>query len=84
MDEDIDTSRMTRPIHPMPDWMRQAIAERGLAARYSERPAYQQNDYVHWISSPKREETRRKRLGQMLDELEAGGVYMRMKWTARG
>ncbi|RYE73868.1 MAG: hypothetical protein EOP19_28715, partial [Hyphomicrobiales bacterium] len=45
------------------------------------RPAYQQNDYVWWITSPKREETRLKRLGQMLDELAAGGVYMRMTWN---
>ena len=81
MDNDIDTSRMKRPIHEMPDWIKQAIAERGLAEKYRERPAYQQNDYVYWISSPKREETRLKRLAQMLDELEAGGVYMRMKWN---
>ena len=81
MDADIDTSRMKRPIHDMPDWMMDAIAERGLAGKYRARPAYQQNDYVYWITSPRREETRMKRLAQMLDELEAGGVYMRMKWN---
>ena len=81
MDADIDTSRMTRPIHDMPDWMKDAIAGRGLAEKYRARPAYQQNDYVYWITSPRREETRMKRLAQMLDELEAGGVYMRMKWN---
>ena len=81
VDSDIDTSRMKRPIHVMPDWMKEAIAERGLAEKYRARPAYQQNDYVYWITSPKREETRLKRLNQMLDELEAGGVYMRMRWN---
>jgi len=81
MDADIDTSRMTRPIYDMPDWMKHAIAGRGLAEKYRARPAYQQNDYVYWITSPRREETRMKRLAQMLDELEAGGVYMRMKWN---
>ena len=81
MDNDVDISRMKRPIYEMPDWMKQAIAERGLEQKYRERPAYQQNDYVHWISSPKREETRLRRLTQMLDELEAGGVYMRMAWN---
>ena len=81
MDADIDTSRMTRPIYDMPDWMKDAIAERGLAEKYRARPAYQQNDYVYWITSPRREETRMKRLAQMLDELEARGLYMRMKWN---
>ena len=81
METHTDTSRLTRPIHDVPEWMTEAIKERGLFAKYRERPAYQQNDYVHWITSPKREETRRKRLNQMLDELEAGGVYMKMKWN---
>lgn len=81
MDKDVDMSRMKRPIHKMPDWMKEAIAARGVAEKYRERPAYQQNDYVYWITSPKTEATRQKRLKQMLDELEAGGVYMRMKWN---
>ncbi len=45
---------------------------------YSERPAYQQNDYIGWIDRAKLQETKAKRLHQMLDELEAGGVYMKM------
>ncbi len=81
MDNDVDISRMKRPIHDMPDWLKDAITARGLADKCRERPPYQQNDYVSWVSSPKREETRQKRLAQMLDELEAGGVYMRMKWN---
>jgi len=81
VDSDVDTSRMKRQIHAMPDWMTDAIAARGLVEKYRERPAYQQNDYVYWITSPKRDATRQKRLAQMLDELEAGGVYMRMKWN---
>jgi len=81
MDSTIDTSRMKRPIHQVPDWVNAAISARGLAERYRARPAYQQNDYIHWVSSPKREATRQKRLAQMLDELESGGVYMRMSWS---
>lgn len=81
MAESLATSRLKRPVHEMPGWMEEAIAARGLMDRYRARPAYQRNDYVYWISSPKRDETRRKRLAQMLDELEAGGVYMRMKWN---
>lgn len=37
----------------------------------------QQNDSGAWIGRAKRPATRRKRLAQMLDELEAGGVYMK-------
>lgn len=81
MDGQTDTSRMKRPIYEVPDWVTQAIQERGVAEKYRERPAYQQNDYVHWITSPKREETRQKWLNQMLDELESGSVYWRMKWN---
>lgn len=81
MDEDADRSRLTRPIHPVPDWLTEAIEARGLGAKYRARPAYQQNDYVWWITSPKREATQQKRLAQMLEELDSGGVYMRMKWS---
>jgi len=71
---------LKRPLHPMPDLVREALAESGLAANYAERPAYQRNDYVGWIVGAKREETRQKRLAQMLDELRRGGVYMNMRW----
>ena len=66
----------------MPRFVRQALAERGLMGTYEERPAYQQNDYVGWINHAKRQETKGKRLRQMLDELEAGGVYMKMNHPA--
>jgi uncharacterized protein YdeI (YjbR/CyaY-like superfamily) len=45
---------------------------------YLQRPAYQQNDYIGWISRAKQESTKIKRLNQMLDELKNGGVYMKM------
>lgn len=69
-----------RPRYPMPGFMRDALATRGLMDAYLARPAYQRNDYIAWITRAKREVTRVKRLMQMLDELERGGVYMRMKW----
>ena len=43
-------------------------------------PAYQQNDDIGWISRAKKAETRHKRLDQMLDELEDGGVQMKMDY----
>jgi uncharacterized protein YdeI (YjbR/CyaY-like superfamily) len=65
----------------MPDFIRDAIHERGLMDAYRARPPYQQNDYIGWIQRAKREETRQKRLDQMLEELEGGKLYMNMKWT---
>lgn len=72
---------LQRDINPMPDDIRAALAGRGLTAAYDARPAYQRNDYLGWIAQAKRPETRQKRLDQMLDELERGGVYMRMTWN---
>ena len=51
-------------------------------AAYLARPAYQQNDYLGWIARAKRPETEAQRLAQMLDELEQGGVYMKMAHPA--
>jgi uncharacterized protein YdeI (YjbR/CyaY-like superfamily) len=73
-----DFSNLKRPRHPMPDFVRRALEERGLMKDYRARPAYQQNDYIGWITRAKRQATKEKRLQQMLDELEAGGVYMSM------
>lgn len=69
---------LKRPIHPMPEFVKQALEERGLMDEYRNRPAYQQNDYIGWINRAKRRETKEKRLNQMLDELKTGGVYMKM------
>lgn len=62
----------------MPDDVRAELDERGLMNAYDERPAYQRNDYLGWIGRAKRLETRAQRISQMLDELESGGVYMKM------
>lgn len=64
----------------MPDYVSRALDVESLRAQYDQRPWYQRNDYVAWIDRAKREETRQKRLKQMLDELRAGDVYMKMAW----
>lgn len=74
-----DFSNLTRPRHPMPDFVALALRERGQLDAYEQRPAYQQNDYIGWIMRAKQPETREKRLNQMLNELEKGGVYMGMR-----
>jgi uncharacterized protein YdeI (YjbR/CyaY-like superfamily) len=73
------SSRLKRPLHPMPEFVRSALEDRNLMAAYLERPAYQQNDYIGWITRAKLPATRQKRLDQMLDELFRGDVYMKME-----
>ena len=70
-----------RPRYEMPDFFRDALDLQGLMDAYLARPAYQQNDYIGWITRAKLESTRQKRLNQMLDELKKGGVYMKMRWN---
>lgn len=74
---------LQRERQPMPDHVRAALEERGLTKAYRARPDYQQNDYLSWIDRAQRPETKDRRLAQMLDELERGGVYMNMKWRPR-
>lgn len=74
-----DKSNLEREIHEMPDFVLAALERRSLTDAYDQRPAYQQNDYIGWISAAKRDDTKQKRLAQMLDELERGGVYMKME-----
>jgi uncharacterized protein YdeI (YjbR/CyaY-like superfamily) len=75
-----DFSSLSRSIHPMPDFVLQALTERGLLSAYRQRPPYQQNDYIGWINRAKRVETKQKRLDQMLYELERGDLYMKMAY----
>jgi hypothetical protein len=73
------TDRLKRERHPMPDFVTKALKQEGLMQAYQERPPYQQNDYLIWIAQAKREATKQKRLKQMLEELNQGGLYMGMK-----
>ncbi|WP_375058259.1 YdeI/OmpD-associated family protein [Zobellella sp. DQSA1] len=77
-----DASRLKRKKQPMPDFVRDALKARGLFDVYEARPPYQRNDYLLWINNAERQETKEKRLCQMLDELETGGIYMNMKHPA--
>ena len=60
----------------MTDDIRRAITDRRLMDDYNARPHYQRNDYLAWIGRAKRPKTRQKRIAQMLDELNHGGIYM--------
>ncbi len=74
---------LKRPRYPMPEFIRTALIEKNLTEAYCNRPAYQQNDYIGWITRAKRVETKEKRLEQMLDELASGDRYMKMKYQAK-
>lgn len=77
------SSRLKRPLHPMPDFVRIALETKNLMDAYLQRPAYQQNDYIGWITRAKMPATRQKRLDQMLDELFRGDVYMKMEYRSK-
>jgi len=74
---------LQRDLHPMPDYVRQALDQHQLLERYQQRPPYQRNDYIGWITRAKREETRLKRLSIMLAELERGEGYMGLPYKAK-
>ncbi len=83
MNDDNKFSNLKRPRYPMPNFVREALLARGLMDAYRARPAYQQNDYIGWITRAKREVTIQKRLDQMLNELEEGDVYMNMAYRPK-
>lgn len=65
----------------MPELVREALEKEGLMSRFLKRPAYQQNDYLGWINRAVKDETKLKRLNQMIDELIDGGLYMKMHYN---
>jgi len=71
---------LKREKHKMPTFIKSALEADDLMNAYKNRPPYQQNDYIGWITRAKREETQQKRLDQMLYELKKGNVYMKMRW----
>ena len=73
---------MKRQRYEMPEYIKEALISHKLMEDYLNRPSYQQNDYIGWIERAKREETKKKRVTQMLEELKVGGVYMKMAHPA--
>ena len=71
-------NKLKRERHPMPTDILKALENNGVRESYYQRPAYQQNDYIGWITSAKQQKTRSKRLSQMIAELKQGGIYMGM------
>lgn len=74
---------LKRPRQHMADLVQEALDRRKLWDAYRARPDYQQNDYLLWINSAKRDDTKQRRLDKMLGELDAGNGYMGMRWAPK-
>ena len=57
----------------MPKSIRSALTGQGLLKLYNASPAYQQNDYLGWISRAKLEETKEKTIKSNVQELKTRG-----------
>ena len=79
----MDSSRLKREVHPIPPDILSRLNKTGLMEAYEKRPPYQQNDYIGWIGRAKTENTREKRIAQMLEELRSGDSYMKMAYRAK-
>lgn len=76
-------STLKRSIQTMPDFVKEALIASKLDEQYDARPAYQRNDYLWWINSAKRDDTKQRRLSKMLAELRAETGYMGMDWKPK-
>ena len=65
----------------MPGNVRAALEKRNLMDAYLARPAYQQHDYLKWIALAAGPAAKQKRLEQMLEELDKGGLFQGEPWT---
>ena len=72
---------LKRPKQPMLDLVADALEDTGLSETYAFRPPYQRNDYLWWINSAVRDDTKKRRLEKMLRELKQGHGYMGMDWN---
>jgi len=79
----MDYDNLKRPIQPMPEDVSGLLESEGLWDAYRARPAYQRNDYLSWIATAKKPETRERRIRQMLSELRGGQEYMGMRYKAK-
>lgn len=66
----------------MPEDIKSRLTEEGVLNDYYARPDYQQNDYLAWVARAAQEQTRQKRIDQMVEELRIGGLYMNMSHPA--
>ncbi len=68
---------LRRQPHELPEDVKVALEQNSVRADYDARPAYQRKDYLAWIIRAQHPDLRKKRLNQMLKELEVGGIFLR-------
>ena len=83
MKSEKEAEPLRRQRHPIPEFIRSALEKGELMAAYRERPPYQQNDYLRWITRARTLETKQKRLAHMLDELSTGERYLNMPFQVK-
>jgi uncharacterized protein YdeI (YjbR/CyaY-like superfamily) len=66
---------------PMPGNVKGALAKKKLTDAYEARPQYQQQEYLKWIAAAAGPAAKQKRIDQMVEELEKGGVFKGEPWT---
>jgi uncharacterized protein YdeI (YjbR/CyaY-like superfamily) len=77
------SSAARRPRYAMPADIADELAKHELMDAYRARPPYQRSDYIGWINKAKRDDTRKRRIAQMLQELGQGDKYMKMPYHAK-
>jgi uncharacterized protein YdeI (YjbR/CyaY-like superfamily) len=74
--------RMQFPTkQPMPGNIKAALQKRKLLEAFDARPAYQRDEYLKWVALAAGPAAKQKRLDQMLDELEKGGLFKGEPYT---
>jgi uncharacterized protein YdeI (YjbR/CyaY-like superfamily) len=79
--KEMDNKKLAPPMEYYPEFVHEALQQNGLYSRFTVRPVYQQINYLKWINSAQKSETKLKRLDQMLSELRSGDKYMSLPFS---
>jgi len=74
------TTKPGSKTYDLSEKYKKILNENKLLEQFTKRPYYQQSGWIRWIESAKRPKTQERRQQQMLEELIAGDVYMKMPW----
>ena len=66
---------------PMPGNVSGALTKKNLMDAFRARPDYQQNGYLKWIAEGAGPAAKQRRIDQMLEELQKGGVFKGEAWS---
>jgi uncharacterized protein YdeI (YjbR/CyaY-like superfamily) len=59
-------------LHELPDFIKKAILEKKIHETWESLTPIQRNEYICWVTMAKKEETKQKRLGIMVENLSDG------------